>query len=260
MLRTSAVGLMDPHNVEKLSELTVKELRTRLAGVLSIPSALKSNKSALLEYVAKYAPTEQLEFLLQLAEDKLTERDKKREVAEVERKRKRSEQQISRRAVRRLEDIPPDSTCPEAHFLQLPTGAQVKDCYQAFYNATANSAVASAVCGICGRLLDVVPNRLTLYPINSLPNVHRLVPNTPHPHHILFEGKLLDMKGVQGEGGDAIVMSCKECFDDLKGRVDSPPKYSLANNMYPRVYVFKLYPKKISGVRDASMLQRGMRM
>ena len=61
---TSAVGLMDPHNTEKLSELTVKELWTCLAGILSIPSALKSNKSALLEYVAKYAPTEQLEFLL----------------------------------------------------------------------------------------------------------------------------------------------------------------------------------------------------
>ena len=86
---------MDPHNAEKLSELTVKELQTHLAGVLSIPSALKSNKSALLEYVAKYAPTEQLEFLSQLAQDKLMERDKKREVAEVERKRKRSEQQVS---------------------------------------------------------------------------------------------------------------------------------------------------------------------
>ncbi|KAM6489328.1 hypothetical protein JOM56_014471 [Amanita muscaria] len=63
---------------------------------------------------------------------------------------------------------------------------------------------------------------------------------------------------------------------------DQPPRYSLANNMwigripwqlqtltfpeqmliallYPRVYVFKLFPKDLSGRPDAASLQRGMR-
>ncbi|KAG1836484.1 hypothetical protein F4604DRAFT_1518694, partial [Suillus subluteus] len=37
------------------------------------------------------------------------------------------------------------------------------------------------------------------------------------------------------------------------------PEQLLIALLYPRVFVFKLFPKKFSGVRDASMLQRGMR-
>jgi len=267
---------MAPHIVKELSKLTVKEMRSCLAGSLSISSALKSNKAALLEYVVENVPAEQLEFLLQLTHDRRTERSKKHEVAELE----RNEQQNACRIAQRPEDtdLTPDSSYSEMHFLQLPNNAQVKDCYHAFYKATSNSAVATAVCGICARLLDVITNKLTPYPITSLPNVDRLVLNTSHSNHTLVEGKLLDEKGVQDEGSDAVVMSC---FDDLKQRANKPPKYSLVNNMwigevswqlqtltfpeqmlisllYPQVYMFKLYPKKIGGTRDASTLQRGI--
>jgi hypothetical protein len=37
------------------------------------------------------------------------------------------------------------------------------------------------------------------------------------------------------------------------------PEQLLLALVYPRVYVFKLFPKKVDGHRDASTLQRGMR-
>jgi hypothetical protein len=134
-------------------------------------------------------------------------------------------------------------------------------------------------CGVCARNVNVIAGKVTKYPITSLPNAHRLIPKIPHPSHTLFGGKLLEPKGV--EGADAVVTVCKECLDALKKPADLPPQYSLANNMwignvpwelqrltfpeqllialvYPRVYVFKLYPKKIGGACDAATLQRGM--
>ncbi|THU88390.1 hypothetical protein K435DRAFT_577116, partial [Dendrothele bispora CBS 962.96] len=73
---------------------------------------------------------------------------------------------------------------------------------------------------------------------------------------------------------------CHECLSDLQSPIELPPTYALANNMwigkvpvelkkltfpeqlliaqvYPRVFVFKLYPKKSGGSRNN--LQRGMR-
>ncbi|KAJ3911856.1 hypothetical protein F5877DRAFT_22704, partial [Lentinula edodes] len=73
---------------------------------------------------------------------------------------------------------------------------------------------------------------------------------------------------------------CHECLASLKLKTKTPPRLSLANNLwigkipeklyaltfpeqllvallYPRVFVFKLYPKKVGGKRDN--LQRGMR-
>ncbi|KAJ4500186.1 hypothetical protein C8R41DRAFT_752408, partial [Lentinula lateritia] len=73
---------------------------------------------------------------------------------------------------------------------------------------------------------------------------------------------------------------CTECLTALKSKADTPPPLSLANNMwtrkipeklqaltfpeqlliallYPCVFVFKLYPKKVGGKQEN--LQRGMR-
>ena len=134
------------------------------------------------------------------------------------------------------------------------------------------------------RIIDhmLSSTKVANYHVSSLPNVHCLVPSHPHPTHTLFNGKLLEPQGVKGEGEDAVVSMCGECFDDLKGSEEKPLKYALANNMwignipwalsiltfpeqlliahlYPQVYVFKLFPKKIRGNRDAETLQKGMR-
>jgi hypothetical protein len=206
-------------------------------------------------------------------------------MAVAERKRKRNKQQNTCQTACMLEhcDELDDVTShlDPASFLQLPLQEQINACYHAFYAATSNTALATAVCGICAHLIDIGANKVAKYSINSLPNIHRLVPKVSHPAHTLFDHKLLEPKGVEGEGRNAVVTACKECFCDLQKPADKPPPYSLANNMwignipwilqhltfpeqlliallYLWVYVFKLFLKKVGGVWDASTLQCGM--
>lgn len=103
-------------------------------------------------------------------------------------------------------------------------------------------------------------------PLTLMPNSHRLQPKMPHGAHDLFDGKLLEPAGVTVGVDDPIVTVCGECMQDLKKSREAPPKFALANRMwigkipwelqvltfpeqlliallYPRVYVFKLYPK-----------------
>ncbi|KAF9778134.1 hypothetical protein BJ322DRAFT_1015049 [Thelephora terrestris] len=91
---------------------------------------------------------------------------------------------------------------------------------------------------------------------------------------------LLSPEGVICQEDRSIANICRECLSDLKRTPSLPPKFSLANNLwigavpaelstltfpeqlliahlYPRVYVFKLFPK--SGAGSADGLQRGMR-
>ena len=93
---------------------------------------------------------------------------------------------------------------------------------------------------------------------------------------------LLEPQGVFQERGHTRVKVCGLCMSELKaGNHQQPPRLSLANNLwigripwqletltfpeqllialhYPRVYVFKLFPKNIHARPEASTLQRGM--
>ena len=80
------------------------------------------------------------------------------------------------------------------------------------------------------------------------------------------------------EDGDPIVSVCHQCLEELKKPTKKPPKMSLANGLwigrtpwqlqvqtfpkqllitllYPRIYVFKLFPKCQQGVRNVATLQ-----
>ena len=115
-----------------------------------------------------------------------------------------------------------------------------------------------------------------------LPNKHRLLPRQPHPQHDLYEGLLLEPNGVEGMPANYKVACCGCCLNDLKKNKEVPPRYALANDMwighvpwalqvltmpeqllisqvYPRVFIFKLFPKKAGRVHDPSQLQRAMR-
>jgi hypothetical protein len=199
----------------------------------------------------------------------------------VGRKRKRCENQTSRRVARRVgvDDIDLDDS---KAFLELPTAPQMIDCYRAFFDATSNRAMAFVVCGVCARNVNVDQQRVRDYRIGSLPNGHRLIPRFHHSSHTLYEGMLLEPKGVKMRGCDVVVSVCGECVTSLGKTKENPPPYSLANNMwignipwelqrltfpeqllvaliYPRVFVFKLFPKKGRRSHDVSTLQRGMR-
>lgn len=167
-------------------------------------------------------------------------------------------------------------------FLQLPTNERVKECYRKFYDATSNDALQSGVCGICARRLDYSESNISPYSLSSLPNVHRLIPALLHHDHTLYDGKLLEPQGVKVTTDDTIVSTCQDCFDSLKKPSNKPPQYSLANNMwvgpipwqlqvltipeqlliallYPHLYIFKLFPKKMGGNHDTATLQCAMR-
>ena len=228
---------MDSEIRSALYELTVKEIMARLKGILTFSQEHRASKDALIGHVLQNAPTQQVSFLRQAGLDKREEKIQGQQAAEETRKRRRNNQQNTRRTAQRLESsaLTPEGETddpPTSPFLRLPTDTQVKGCYREFYKATSNAAMATGICGVCARALDVITNKVVPYSINSLPNVHRLIPRIPHPAHTLFDGKLLEPRGVEGEGSNAVVKICRECFEDLKKTVDNPPQYSLANNMW----------------------------
>lgn len=281
---------VDPHTVKDISELTVKEIRAYISGLLTVPNAQRAKKDSLVEYILAKADPSCIEHLWKAGQERRAERDRNREKADIGRKQKRNEQQNTRRVAQRTDhdstgahDGDSNQSDPSLNsFLRLPTPGQLKDCYRAFYNATSNKALASATCGICARNVNISEQKVTHFKINSLPNAHRLIPRNPHAAHTLFDGKLLEPRGVRNEGSDFLVTACKDCVSSLNKPKDVPPEYSLANNMwigdipwelqrltfpeqllvariYPRVYVFKLFPKKYERGHDASTLQWGMR-
>jgi hypothetical protein len=276
---------MDPSGIrDAISRLTQKEILVRMKGVLTIPYYANRRKDLLLDYVLEKAPHDQLDFLQKAGQAKYEAKNGAPSVVGgTARKRKRAESLSTRRTAQRLDDgdeIESDSS----NFLHLPTPQEVKSCYCEFYEATSNDDLVMYICGVCARECSKFDNKASPHTmrVDSLPNGHRLIPKTSHPAHDLFDGKLLEPEGVDGVGGAAMVTVCSECWGDLRKGKDQPPSHALANNMwigkvpwqlqvltfpeqlllallYPRVFVFKLYPKKIGGQQNAATLQRGMR-
>ncbi|KAF8195697.1 hypothetical protein K438DRAFT_1968205 [Mycena galopus ATCC 62051] len=246
---------------EDISILTLQELRGLLLGRFPIPREVSSaRKEVLVAYIESNASQDILDLLRIAAKEKV---DAKR-IEGNNKKRKRDHSKYIRRVVNKIE--PSEEEDEEIHdinrFLEFPGPDETKGLYRKFYLATSNAAVAMAVCG-------------------DIPNSHRLVPRVGHPAHELCFGKLLDSAGLVQDGDVVQVKLCPDCLGALRDNKDSPPSYSLANNLwigrrpwelqvltfpeqllvallYPRVYVFKLYPKS-RGPKKPEELQRGMR-
>lgn len=275
-------------------QLTIKEILARLKGSLKFSREERTKKDVLICRVLRDASATDVEFLHAAGREKQEGQTR----AKAERKRKRADEiGMGRRVAARSEhtgdpptvadpvEAEPRSTEPLEHhtqsaFLQIPSQDELYSCYRAFYEATSNTAVASAVCGICGR--EIYQHDSTSVLLDELPNSHRLIPKVPHSQHYLVDEKLFERAGISEDNGEQSVNSCNECLSDLKKAKDVPPRFSLANNLwigpvpwvlqtltfpeqlliallYPRVYVFKLFPKKYSKDIDLDSLQRGMR-
>ncbi|EMD31577.1 hypothetical protein CERSUDRAFT_78030 [Gelatoporia subvermispora B] len=205
--------------------------------------------------------------------------------AAASRKRKRVDADATRRVARRMDEGTGREEydgCALDEFMKPPTESEVLNCYRAFYEATSNAAVEMAVCAVCAREVDVRSDGVTCIPLAQLPHSSRLIPRIPHPAHDLYEGKLLQPEGVISEHGILKVKACRECMESLRKGGQDPPKHSLANGLwlgkvpwqlqvltvpeqmliallYPRVFVFKLFPKNLCGGHNAETLQRAMR-
>jgi hypothetical protein len=189
-----------------------------------------------------------------------------------------------RRRVEEYRPVKARHTYDQSKYLDLPTADEVKACYRHFYEATSDNALKMVICAVCAREVGVFDDNVSVLSPQEIPNGHRLVPHQPHPAHHLLNGMLLEPSGVQyhDEPARQKVNICHQCRSSLEHNESNvPPGISLANNMwigpipevlssltfpeqllishlYPRVYVFKLYPKKGFG-GDPSKLQSGMR-
>ena len=193
-------------------------------------------------------------------------------------KRKRQDVQIPSRETARVKTNYPEHN-PD-RFLEPPSDNTIKSCYRQFYDATSNSALMLSICAVCGRERGHHPDKVTTLNLNDIPSPSRLAPSVPHNQQSLFAGMLLEPHGVSVLNGKTMANVCGECLTDLQKDTSLPPRFSLANglwigpvplelssltfpehlliaHLYPRVYVFKLFPK--SGGGSAAELQRGMR-
>ena len=252
---------------------------------LTVPVTIaKSSKSDIIEFIVQRAGPELQAQLLSAANQKKQARNNG-----SPRKRKSSMPQPPRPAHQPqmqhndFTSINGREFYQSNRFLDLPTDDEVKLCYRLFYQQTSNSAICMAICAICGREMMIREDTIVNVPLDNIPNSHRLVPLYSHPAHTLFDGKLLEPAGVteEGDGSHYRINVCGQCWTSLaKSQPDLPPAFSLANGLwmgpvpeilsslsfpeqlliaqlYPRVYVFKLYPKNgYSG--DPTTLQRGM--
>ena len=262
-----------PLTANSLSRLTVPEICNIAKGSLSIPKHQRGRKEIIVQYVLDNAD----DHLKGMLEDAA-----KAHTADQPLKRKRSFTKFQTRKARCAADTEQDVHDP-SRFLELPSNSAIHGCFEDFYNATSNAALESLVCGICARESDVKNDGLSTMDMKTLPT-HRLTPSVPHPAHDTFhKGMLLEPSGIiTGPSGEERVRVCGSCRTELGKERSLPPKFSLANNLwigqvpwelkkltfpeqlliahlYPRVFVFKLYPKSIGYAPEPATLQRGMR-
>ncbi|KAJ3559330.1 hypothetical protein NM688_g415 [Phlebia brevispora] len=166
-------------------------------------------------------------------------------------------------------------------FMELPTEEEEKELYQAFYDATSNTALKFGVCAVCTQLRRIEEAAIQHIPLSNLPNRHLLISSGRHPADDTVQGYLLLPEACSG-GDDPDVAVCTECIRQLTipNRM-KPPKLSLANKLwigqvplvlrrlhlteqlliallYPRVFVVKLYPKTAKP-GDPELLQSALR-
>jgi len=122
-------------------------------------------------------------------------------------------------------------------------------------------------------------SQITKTTLDTIPNPNLLVPKDVHPDHDIFQGTLLELKGIDAKVNS--VNLCYQCHINLE-RNQLPP-FALANNMwigrvleclqtltlaerllitkyFPTAYVIKLYPKQTGAAHwDHSQLYSGLK-
>ncbi|KAJ3555225.1 hypothetical protein NM688_g2694 [Phlebia brevispora] len=280
---------MDPLTCESLSKLKVTDILVVVRDHLVIPAVECRPKGWLVAWVLDRAD-ENTKILLTEA----VARHKQNEAVRARmRKRKRQQEEANRRQSRRLEEGAPniEFEVDTRGYLDLPTSAEKLRCYEDFIQATSNNTLRHAVCAVCGLELGVADSGLEVMALKDVPNKERLCPVHPHPAQNLYGGIILEPQGiVSGIGADVTVNICNPCLTDLTMDKSEPLRFSLANDLwigsvpwelrrlslaekqliallYPRIYVFKIFPKDRSareldmdGEENArtSTLQRAM--
>jgi len=256
--------------------LNAKEIYALVKDVVSLSRSVLQNKTNLLSHLDVSCPDDLKRILREAAFAKKRMIEAKAD----DRKRKRADVQWHRRMERKIADEDQLVEASSVEFLHVPSEEVVKECYRQFYDATSSRALVMAVCAVCAREVDLRDTQIRTLEFQAIPNAHRLRPRTPHPAHDIYKGMLLDPKGVTRSGKKAKI--CNECFEDMKKESPHSPPLSLANDLwigrvpweletlsfaeqqligqlFPRVYVFKLWPASMDFNLERETLQRGLR-
>ncbi|KIK22654.1 hypothetical protein PISMIDRAFT_651606, partial [Pisolithus microcarpus 441] len=249
----------------QLAKLPIKEILHNIAGIMSVSKEESKKKDKLLKRIIADGSPELIDGLRRAGaehqERKVWSRKERRmnKRAHEEDAEKHTSAKIPRLEAR----MSSDNQRSPATFLQVPSTDDLHACYTSFHTATANEALAFGTCGVCARECNVQEDGLRRTKLTDIPNQHRLQPREHHDQHVLVDGMLLEHTA-------------------LRHASDKPPRLSLANglwignqpwvlqqltfpeqlliaHLYPRVYVFKLFPKRSGGTRDLSSLQNAMR-
>jgi hypothetical protein len=246
-----------------ISNLSIKEILAHLKGVLSFSREERQKKNALLDHILMHAPPEHIELLRVAGQQKNAPHTDHTNGQKCKHDEGSTQH---RRTAQQLEDVESDEDYNSSRFLELPMVEELKSYYSQFYEATSNCALEMGTCGICTRECGVIDEDLKDMPFDKLPNSHWLRPKQSHPAHNLYDRMLLEPTAVKQVDGRSTVSVCCSCFEELKKTSDKPPRYSLANQLwighvpwqlqvltfpeqlliallYPRVFVFKLFPK-----------------
>ncbi|THG95067.1 hypothetical protein EW026_g6512 [Hermanssonia centrifuga] len=274
-LNTSFMSTLD---AAKLRLLTTTELRGLISGRLVVPRQHRQPKANLIQWIIAQADEELVAVFIEACEAKLAAASEQRR----QQKRKRTDTLRTQRQRRRREYIQEEQGYDVSRYLEMPSEDELLTCYREFITATSNEAVKHLVCAVCAREVSKEKDRVVTTPLDEIPHPERLIPITTHEQHDLYSGMLLEPAGVTVIGEQQFAHLCKDCFDNLERAGRDPPLLSLANNLwigripwelqvltvpeqmliallYPRVYVYKLFPKDKSFRPKDETLQRGMR-
>ncbi len=253
-----------------LHVLTTAELRSLVKDELPLSREVRARKETMIAYIASHASPRLMGIVEAAAFAKGSNR-----------KRQRLDGQDGRRVERRVEAEAERRPHPH-NYLALPSDDERRECYSAFYASTGNEAVRSAVCAVCAREMNATDGGVERIRLDSVEHRSRLRPRDAHPAHDLYDGCLLEPTGVVEMAGGTLLDICRGCRQELRRNVPLPPKFSLANNLwigrvpqvlavltvpeqmlvaqlFPRVYVFKLFPKTPGFRPPTESLQRSMR-
>ncbi len=256
--------------MDEFLPLTKQELTDLARGHLSLGRESRATKASMLAAILELGSPELLASMRSAVAEK-----------EEARKRRRGETQQQRRVAQRTESAPTVSADP-SRYLELPSEEQRRECFRQFIAATSNAALATAVCAVCAREVSVQDDHVEEHALETYQYRRRLRPTRSHPMHTLYDGCLLEPAGVRVVGSSTRIKTCKSCRDELRKDRAQPPRFSFANDLwlgpiaielqmltipeqlliaqlFPRVYVFKLYPKTPGYRPPSETLQRGMR-
>jgi hypothetical protein len=162
-------------------------------------------------------------------------------------------------------------------FMRPTSESRMSGIIKEFIERTGNDALKMEVCACCAREQEAY--KFSKIHIDHIPNSTLLKPIFPHPMHDLFDGVLLEPRGLDQDTQKANL--CENCYLDLEQ--NQLPALALANNMwigqvpdclasltlverlliakhFPTAYIVKLFPKQAGASHwDGSQLYSGLK-